>query len=648
MTRFPVLVLVCAALPASPALSGPRGEAATSLIDLAPDIDTLADLLTPAPEKDPEDRAEEEHERENLIGELEAALKNGKPKVTRNGDLYELGTQRLARAAYLRDKAREAYEREWDRWFIGDALVEPTLTTEHAREELLKGLSHLREMHANAPTHFRRDELKFLIATTLARVGNDHCEAYFKEATQRATSKEWAMKATLARADFLVSKGRLDDAAKIYEEARKTAPSRLKAYATYRLGWTVLAKHWEKTGNERGDALKKAEAAFKLVVVTLEDDDDDRDMRFVLREEAAKDLAWLWALGGNEKNPVAFLENNDLDDVVPYYTERMAEELLNKGQILKAQQIYAMILEDDPEHPRAPDFRLRLGRAHVVAGNPAGMQKELAALKSMLGNEEDEWFEEYEDDAQRLERVKRMIAFLPLSAGFTLARASELEKDPAKKKKLLEGVVRELSTHISANPKDPDLHVIRLQLTQALMALNQPLAALAELDEMLKIGDKIKDQREAIITERMNLVMKLDAAFQYPPVPTLGEVKQPIPLPDLKRRFAQYAADWLALNPKHEQELPLRYQMAQDLFVYGHYDEAMRRFEGLIEEFPASEQAKVAIEVLLSMNLKRQRWDELVRLSTTFLNNRQVKGKALRDYVRENLDYGKQQLGEGT
>jgi TolA-binding protein len=632
----------CTTLFASPVL------AAESLVERAPDLDALHDLLSPAPPEDAEDRDELELERNELIAVLEASLERNAAPLARSRDLYELAQQHRGRSAYLLDQAKARHAEAYDRYFVGDQASTPALKLDAYKEELLKSLSTLRDLLAHSPTHARRDELNFLIATTLARVGNDHCEAYFKQAIERAKSSDWALKSRIGRADYLVGKGRFDEAVKLYEEARKTAPTRLKAYATYRLGWAVLQKTWDATDKTRQEAQQKAAVAFKLTVALLEDDDEDEDSRLQLRTEAARDLVWLWARAGVDKEPLAFLEKHDLEDLTPFYLEHLAREQIERRQLDKAAATYRALLAEEPEHPRAPDFSLRLARAHYLEGNLPAVKAELLALSAMSSNPENPWFDEYEDDTPRIERVKRMAALLPLSGGFTLARAAEGEKNPVRKKKLLEGAVSELSAYTKANANDPQLPVVRMALASAYLQLARHKDALAELDALYLLGDKAGAHREAIVTERLSLVIKLDAAQQYPALPAPGEVKKPIPLPELKQRFARYAEDYLKVMPASEQTLPLRFQIAQDLFLYGHYDESMRRFEALVTEHPGSEQAKVAIEVLLSMNLKRARWDELVRLSTAFLNNRAVKGKALREYVKENLDYAKSRQTSGT
>lgn len=630
-------------------LTPPRIETAQTLLETAPTLDTLHDFLAEAPETDPEDRIEQAQERDGKIAVLEAAIEEkATSTVPRSRALYELAQEHLARADFLRDQAMTKYAKDYDRYFIGEQLEAPKPELQDVKEELLKGLSTLRDMLANDPKNPRKDELNFLIAMTLARVGNDHCEAYFKQAIQHSKSKEWATLAKIGRADYLVQKGRNDEALKLYEEARKASGknAKVKAYANYRLGWVHLTRDWGSGDARRKEALAKAEQALKFTVQTLEDGDEAS--RYVLHREAARDLAWIWAITGNEKEPARFLEDQDLEDLQPYNRDRVAVEAIRSHNLDKAASVYKELALADPEDPMIPDYRLRLGQAYAMEGDTKSMQREIAALKDMTTNEDNEWFDEHEDDEGRIARAKRMIALLPASSGFKLIRVAQEEKDPARKKKQLETAVHELAARAKANPKDPEIVSIRMTLVQALSALGRPMDVLDQLDEIVKLGKQAEEFQAAAITERLNLAIKLEADQTYPPVPALGEVRAPIPLPSMKKRFAVYATDFLKLNPEVKEKPALLYQMANDLFVYGHYTEALPRFEVLVNEFPTTDQAKAAIEIVLSMGVKRGDWDELIRLSTSFLNNRAVKGKALRDYVKENLDYAKGQKLQGS
>ena len=100
-------------------------------------------------------------------------------------------------------------------------------------------------MAANFPRDPRNADVNWQLASTMARVGNDHCEQYFKQAGMLAKTPEWGTKIKLSRADWAAAHGKWDEAIQAYTESRdglKEDAGPLKAYATYRLGWAFLSK----------------------------------------------------------------------------------------------------------------------------------------------------------------------------------------------------------------------------------------------------------------------------------------------------------------------------------------------------------------------------------------------------------------------
>jgi tetratricopeptide (TPR) repeat protein len=632
---------------AASAVATPLREAAPSLDAAAPDQETLHDLLTPANDDDAEELAEQDAARVARIAELEAEYAAGGSAIKRAGNLYETAKLHQERAQYLRDQAVRAYLVERDRWWIGELLAEPTLKLDAANEALLKAVNVLRDMAANFRDDPRIAEVNWRIGSAMARLGNDHCELYFKQAKQLARTPEWSHKTDLSRADWLASKGKIDDALAIYSQVREASPGELlKAYATYRLGWAHLAKGFKADAKGRGEAFKKAEAAFKLAMLGVK---EDEETRFQLRAETARDLAWLWATTGNEAEALAFFEKQGLKELPAIFRERQADEWLRQGKIAKALAYYTARMAADPEAENIPDLHLKLAHAYIAAGDVAGVKRQTEELAKLTSDPENPWLDEHDDDEALLARAKKMQTLLPVTAGFKIFAAAAGEKDEKRKKEMLLATVKQLEEQIRQNPSGEQTLAVRVTLAQALMGLDRDLDALAQLDAIVKMGARAEAQLAGAAFERLNVLVRLDGKQQYPAVPAPGEVKRPLPLPELKQRFAAAAAEYMQIVPKAEIELNLRYQIAQDLFTYGHYDEALARFEALATDFPRSEQAKVSIETILSMNLKRQNWDELIRLSTAFLNNRNVRGKELRDYIKQNLDWAKaQKEGDAT
>jgi tetratricopeptide (TPR) repeat protein len=633
------------ALTAAPAAGTPLRAAAPTLIEAAPDLDTLPALFMPAaPDgEDDDDRAEANAKRDAAIAQLEKLIEAQPTRRTISRDRYELARLHLSRATALHDEAVRAYVTALDRWRIGELVEQPDIDLDTTKDELRAALDVFRATLANDPNGSRRDELNFLIADTLARVGNDHCEAYFTQAIRHSRSSEWLLKAELARGDYLVAKGKPDEALALYESVRGKAPRALSAYAAYRAGWVHLAKGWTASGAQRQDELQKAQAALEQVVTASDAADDFEDAAFHLREEAAHDLAWLWAVTDQEAHGSTFLAEHDLTGFVDVFREKLAIEALRKGDLEKGVPILRSLIAADREHPRAIDYRQRLCVAFAVAGNAPALSQETAAMVRMTSDDWDPWFDEHEGDEALMPRAKRMLELLPVSEGLAMSRAAEAIKDTAQKKRLLEGAIAGLGERLRQSPPADQIPLLRYTVAASLLALQRYDEALTQLDELAKLGARIKDLLPGVLEERLNILVKLDSEQKYGELPPPGEVPAPLPLPNVKKRLASAAQELLLVEPDAGNAAALRYKLTYDLFLYGHYDETVQRFEAFVHDYPEHELSRSAIDIALSLQLKRGNWPELQRLSSAFLANPKVSAPDVRKYIKQNLDYAKEQ-----
>lgn len=604
----------------------------------APDQDALHEFLAPAPLPDAEEVAEAREQRQTMITQLETLYDTSKSEIVRAGALYELSKLHQERAFDLRDQAEANHRAEQDRFLIGELAVEPTVKLDAYREELLKRVNVLRELTGNFPRDPRIAEVTWQLASTMARLGNDHCEFYFKQAGLLAKAPEWANKVKLSRADYLASKGGWDAAIKLYTEVRdgiKDQADPVKAYATYRLGWAFLGK---------GDK-KKATAALKLAFLAVT---KDEATRLRIRQEAALKLADLWAEEGNEKEATEFAAAHELPRFMEGYRARVAEEWQRTGKYDKVIAFARDEIAKAPLSPEVPNLHLKIAHAHVATGNVQGMNEEIAALNKIGNDTTDPWFEEHGEDAVAVARIKKMVNLLPLASGFKLFKQAQAEKDGKKQKTLMTAAVKTLQDQQKTVTDPAQALAVRMSLVQGLIVLERFTETLDQLDALVKLGPKAEPHLVDAAFERLKILVKLDSEQTYPPLPEPGEAKTPIPLPALKQRFAAAVDDYLRLVPAAENKVNLRFQVAQDLFSYGHYDKALPLFEALAVEFPRTDQGKAGIEIVLSMNLKKKNYEELIRLSTAFLNNREVRGKVLRDFIKQNLDWAKQQTGRAS
>lgn len=615
---------------------------ADSLLDAAPDLYTLPELLAAWDDKESaETRDKRASDRVSAIKVMLGKYEDSQNAVEKATLLYEIGKLHMDQATYLQTQAITRYAADLDRWRIGEILEKPTPNESIVKDELLAISNKLRDFNANFSRDPRIGEVNWMIASAMSRTGNEHFGQYLKQAEVHPKSGDFAVLAKLTQADWLANLGKLEEAATAYDAIRKEQiAEHLKGYATYRLGWTYLIRAIKDLSKARDEYLKKADAAFQL---TLKIAKEDSKTRFRLREAALRDLIWTWAWFGLETAPMTYLEKEGLQDKIPELRRRRAEELLRKGEIEQAAEYYNALIAKDPELRERPDIHLKLAHAYIAAGDIQGMRNQIEQLVKISTDKKDDWYDEHEDDKELMTRVTKMHQLLPTNAGFRMIEVANAQTDSKRRKEILTAAIYELATQAEKTTDEQRKLAMRVAIVQGQIELEKFNEALAQLDAIVALGEKAGDYREKAAFERINILAKQMEAEPQPQLPPPGEVKKPIPLSALRTKFAIAANDYLHITPKAENALNLRYQIAQDLFSYGHYKEAMPLFEGIAQEYPREDLGKSSIEIIVSMALKNENWDEVIRLSTSFLNNRDVRGKKLRDFLKQSLDWAKSQ-----
>jgi tetratricopeptide (TPR) repeat protein len=644
VTKMQVYRLIAVLLTgiSSTALGSQLRLAAEQLSDAAPDMYTLPELLAAwDDDDDDEDRAKLANDRAAAIKVMNQKYEDADNVVTKATTLYDIGKMHMDQVVYLRSQAVEKYKAALDSWRIGEALTKPEFDDSAVRNELLTISNKLRDFTANYSKDPRAGEVFWMVGSAMARTGNDHYGQYLKQAQIHPKAGDYAAISQLTQADILASQGKQQEAGDQYDALRKqNLPDHLKGYATWRLGWTYLVRAMAEKSPKKDEYLKKAEAAFQLTLKVVK---EDGETRFRLKQAALDDLSWMWAWLGNESAAYAFFEKEGHKKAAPAFKSRLADEWLKQGNVAQAAAYFQEEIKKDPELKERPDFHLKLAHAYIAAGDAQGMKNEIDALIKITTDKDDEWYDEHEDDKELMTRATKMHQLLPLTAGFRMIEVANSQKDPKRKKEILTAAIKELTAQAGKAADDERKLAMRVAVVQGQIELEKFPEALSQLDAIVAMGPKAGNFLEKAAFERINIVVKMIESQTFPPVPPPGEVKKPLAVPDIKVRFAAVANDYLKIAPAAENAVNLRYQIANELFTYGHYQESLPLFEGIANDFPRADLGKSAMEIVVSMNLKMENWDELIRLSTSFLNNREVKGKKLREFLKQNLDWAKAQ-----
>lgn len=621
----------------------PLRRAADQLIEASPTQQSWFEYTSPAIEGDNDDLAAADKESVTTIETLEKALVDEKNE-------YKIATQALdaakrveAHAAWLRHTIIRKYLKARDKAWTGQAPAQPKLDLTAVRAEIYRKANLLRDVVPNLTRAPEQAELTWLLATAMSRVGNDHAQFHFDQIQSRFDNTPFALIARVNQADWAFDKGQYPAAIASYKELLGKTKDDTKAYVAWRLAWGYLASALKPAKPDKDFASNMTLASKALILTVLSTKDRPQPNALNLRDEAAFDLAWVWAYQNNETDAAAFFAKNEMPELMLVFREKQAIETIRRREFDKGIALWRAIAEASPLDRSIPDIRLRVCDALIAKADFTALRAELDALNTLTTVAENPWYVAW-DGKPEFKRAKAIHKSLTRDVGKRMYDVAMAETDPARRKPLLEATVTELDKRLKASPKDADAPLARFTLAFALNDLGKTAESLAQVEEVIKAKPADPEFLAQAHYQRVILIDTLDRAQKYPALPEAGRLRQPRALPELKTRMAAAADEFLTLVPSAPIATALRYQVASDLFMYGHYEDSLKRLEALVAADPRSEQARSAIEIMLPFLGSRKNWDELLRVSTDLLNNRNVRGKELRDFIREHRDYAKERV----
>lgn len=615
---------------------------------------------------DLEDLDEEFAERAAKLQELEAEDRSQQSA----GQIFHNDKQRLElmlqQATYIHFKVQRDYYYQTGEWRL--SADKPRFAKSPEWENLsLKTLELARSVVNNS--NFEGDMNLALLIRLMGR--SEHANFFlFTEQFKKKYPNSPAMATVLhTTGEYHFAKKEWDKAEASFKAAMEFKDAPLRPYSVYKLGWLHLVKNKdEKDQAKRDEGFKKAIAAFRLSL-KLMDSWDEYDPVFDLKKEALTDLAWtLAALRTPRPEVEKMLEEADGEEAIRDYLYYLAIDSGRKGETQVAAEGLKQLIQLDPENREVPRYLLNISELQLIDRR---FDQLISSYKDVQGifHEENPWFEEFEDDSDYQNLIKKQLAnhlAHAAQATFEAAQAmpEEVAPNPAEAKAAAAGQApapakKPTLTRQALFASSKDLYRIysewypngdaqeeaRYNNALSFFHTGDPQKSL-ELLKAIAQDEKSKYQREATY----NAVMVAAAFDQKQPLPKLpepGKAKSPLALGKSKVDLIE-RIDYLATAfPETEDLLALQFMAAQTYFDYGHYPEALRRFDLIVQAAPETEQGQTSLHTLLSYQVEAGLWNEAITSCETYLKNKRVTAAGHRKILKQTLQYAKGQVGGG-
>jgi TolA-binding protein len=553
--------------------------------------------------------------------------KNEYELTLRLGELY------VERADYLRDLEIADYIKAHDAWALQPEAKRsknsPQASYSRSENSLYQAAQTFRKIATKYPKHPRSDATIYSLARTLSRLNDDNAAQYYAQMIKNHPKSKLIPDAWLALGELHFDKHRIKEATTAYQNVMNFKTHRAYPYAVYKLGWCFYNSQGVNE-KKTGENLEKSLAAFQLVVKLS---DKQKASNFNLRDEALRDLVMVFAELEDTDRAWAYFKGIGETDRFYAMLERLGGMYAEAGKTGKAIETYSRLVEESPTRKNNPQIYKAMVSLYDLSNRFPDVVKTIRSMQSIFVKDSS-WISKNAAEPKVLADAKSVTERTMHRYGTLFHSRGQKIKD-----KNLEGLAAEIyTTYLESFEKAEPAYELRYYLAD--IQLDQKKYAQASANFVVVAKQKPKDGKylKDAAFNAVDAISLWAQSEKFPPVPPPGQATNPIDLPKIKKLYADSIDFYISLLPKESNGIPMRYTAAQIYFDYGHYTEALKRFDALALNHSNSKQGQAASRIMIGYFNEKTDWRSVIAYGKKFQNNKSLMQDAtVKAYIENSL-----------
>lgn len=540
----------------------------------------------------PEGSAERNYEEKlnKEIAQLQYLSKKLNGRDTKRQVYVRLARGYSEKAALIERREQEEYDKKLKLYFAGSRSSKPSLRLSKSRVYNKKALDLYKFYVKTYPKADDLDQALFFLGYNSMGLGDTKTAiGYYKQLSSRFPNSDFIDEANLSLGDYYFDKDRRSSAKTYYEKVAKDSRSPLGPLALYKLAWVNY-----KIGNHQ-DAL-----GGLLKVIRLSKDAGVRNKKSVaLASEAKKDLPMFYAEAGDPRNALTYFTNIMSRDEAANAIEKLAYYYVDKGDKAEAQYLFAKLIKLNPENDKSFDYQYSLVNMQSSTGRNDLYEAELYKWVSQFGPKS-QWAKKSKDRKKVADSLEKAEISLR-SHVLQIHNESREQRSKAKMLRAEKGYQIYLS-NFETGEKPEEMRFYFGELLYELGAYGDAY------DAYMKVKSP-KYRAKA----NLNAVLSLEKTIPKDQTvrKQVGKSTQKFPLSTDEERFIKAANEYLADIKNREQRVDIKYRVASIYYSHNYFDDSERVFKEIIREFPGSEYATYASDLIIDSYKLKKDYDGL-------------------------------------
>ncbi len=564
------------------------------------------------------------------IKNLIAKQKSGKNEFEL---LIRLGELHIERADYQRDQEIEYYISQYDKWEKADPKARgkaPLASYKASESQIHLAVKSFRRIVTKFPRHPRTDAALYSLANALSRLEDENSVLYYKQLIAQFPKSPLVPDSWLALGEFYFDKHKIEDARKSYQQVMAYKEHRAYPFAIYKLGWC----YYNSQGvNEKspGDNLLKSIAAFKLVVKIS---DGKTKKNYNLREEAIRDLVMAFAETEDTDAAWKYFKSIGEEDKFYVMLDRLGSLYADAGKNEKAIEVYTRLVKESPTKKGTPKTYQKLVELYEVSNQLANVVTAIKTMHSLFAVPSSPWIRANSDKPELVAEASTITERTTHRYGTMLHARGQKSKSPS-----IEAHGAEIyAAYLASYPSKGESYEIRYYLADIQMNQGKFEEAASNFVHVAKQKPKDGKYTKTASLMAVTAVAKLNEKSKLAAVPPAGQVSKPMELPRVRKLYVDTIDFYTQILPNEKDGHAMRFTAAQILYDYGHYSEALKRFDDLALNLPQTPQGKASTRVNLAFYAERTDWPSVIATGRKYQkNNTLMADSAVKKHVEDSL-----------
>lgn len=535
--------------------------------------------------------------------------------------LHRMAEYQWDSARYHYFQSRYAYEQAMEAHLAGKGEK-----PEEPKPDYSKAMDLYRKLLRDHPGYSRIDEVIYYLGDGLRLVGKDGDAApYFQKLVKNHENSKFVADALLGLAEYFFKSDLLFAARDTYKKIIDRFPqARSFNYALYKLGWTYY-----NLGGMEPVNFRNAIDTFKQVIGGLDSMKAAEKSAIEFREQALKDLVIAFAAvpTGTQECREYFTARGGQPLAVEML-DRLAKFYLANDKDEEAIAIFRWFIELEPTSKKVPEWVETILDSVKKIGKPDRIEKELLGVVEKF-EPKSAWTAANVADVPLVTKARALAeGSLEFLASNNHQEAQRLRKEAVYKKA---AVFYKL--FVDTFPDSPKSYRSRFFLAEiTFLKLDKAEEAAGYYHEIVKAGAEAgmrfppDNKLENFLADAaygriscFNKLMQADrnrtktgGAFSYSKV---SKGKKPViqkrEVPKWESKFVESSDEYVKLVQKPEEAVPVMYNAAEIFFYNNHYEDAVKRYAYIVENFAEHQYSLYAANNILESYNRLADWKQI-------------------------------------